>query len=189
MVPGKNDAKHTPPYYDNPCGMACWPICEASTMFSKPGGHPDYSHPQNGMIWNIAGPGCYLLAPLAYFYYCFFWGVSCFWCCSDLPCTEKPVTALFAANYPDRLIARPVQPPEEAAASGQSVHQHQPRKDPLADPSLDASPPPYTPPPAAFAEPAEDEQHRQLRKFKQMLDDGLITEADYEAKKKEVLFG
>jgi hypothetical protein len=177
MIPS-NDAKHIPPYYDNPCGVACWPCCEASAMFSKPGGHPDrqFAHPQNNMSWNLVGPGCFCMAPVAYCYYCSLWCISCCWCCTDLPCTEKPVTALFAKNYPDRLTSQPVE--------------RQPQKQ---KPEAAADLPPYSPPArvpsAPAAPPAEDEQHKQLRKYKQMLDDGLITEADYDAKKKEILFG
>lgn len=43
------------------------------------------------------------------------------------------------------------------------------------------------PPPAAPAAPAEEDPVAKLAKFKQMLDGGLITQADYDAAKNKVL--
>ena len=42
-------------------------------------------------------------------------------------------------------------------------------------------------PPAAPAAPAEEDPVAKLAKFKQMLDAGLITQADYDAAKNKVL--
>jgi membrane protease subunit (stomatin/prohibitin family) len=54
-------------------------------------------------------------------------------------------------------------------------------------PPAAASPPPPPPAPAAPAAPAADDPMAQLTKFKEMLDNGLITQEDYDAAKNKLL--
>jgi hypothetical protein len=55
---------------------------------------------------------------------------------------------------------------------------------PPPPPAAAAAPPPPPPAPAA---PAEEDPVAKLAKFKQMLDQGLISQADYDAAKNKVL--
>jgi membrane protease subunit (stomatin/prohibitin family) len=62
--------------------------------------------------------------------------------------------------------------------------QSTPAAPPMPPPGAAAAPPPPPPAPAA---PAEEDPVAKLAKFKQMLDAGLITQADYDAAKNKVL--
>lgn len=51
--------------------------------------------------------GMYLWNP-AFYVVPIFWVLSGFYCCNAKPCSEVPVSATFAARYPERLLTSPV---------------------------------------------------------------------------------
>ena len=172
------DAAHAGPFYDNPYVLAMWPCCEASTLFSQPhagqhGGHPRFKHATNTMSWNLMGPCCYACAPVVYCCYAGMWAISGCYCGNELPCTEKKVTALFAENYPDLVTSK-----TSVSRAPHAASMDRPR-----DPA-----PPEPVVVATAVQPDEDKTKAQLIKFREMLDEGLITQDDYDRKKEGLLF-
>ena len=221
-----NDAAHEAPYYDNPFCVAMWPFCEASTLYGRPeccgGVEPEFKPLRNSMIHTLA-PFCCVCMPVSFGVYHFFWAISCCWCGSELPCTIKPVTGLFAKNYPSYLC----DPPNGARKGNRNLlkdHLDERRaRLTVAETNLAAgviTQAEYNLVEAevtfgkgstqaraaksalqvenqtkgiivqAVSAPMNAEMQRsQLAEYKKMLDDGLITLADFNAKKQVILFG
>jgi hypothetical protein len=203
-----------PPFYDNPCCVAVYPFCEASTCC---GPDEDSSELFSVLRGFACLPCTTVMFSLIGFIWCLMWPCTC--CLSEtqklkdpqgcLPCSVQPVTPLYAKNYPSVLVAGPRVENQKgyqteatsdtevelSARSGTDVvsnpvgarmmREEEPRAvSHLTNIAQSYAAETATVIGAAVPEAAPIPLAQQLRELKSLFDEDLISQDDYNAKKK-----
>lgn len=204
------------PLYDNKFGFAIGECCEASTYGTlygekmDPGGSISYKLPRQP---EVLRPLVY--CNLGIMGLC--WIITGFNCCTALPCSEQDVTALYEKKYPADVIRPPVHCLTCGMDGDHTTNECPTRLNNLDAPKAEnmsryknnnitnpdqvkvfgsyqhtvavgMNQTTTTNNNNAKRNSAKDKKNA-LKEYKSMLDDGLISNDDYEKKKKEILFG